>query len=178
MSTLRIHATAALATKLGGFTKPVPEPRPDALILDTWYAHIVRHRRPRALLMNPATLLTVTLPLAPAKSLADRVPGRVAAQLMAFGAPPQFIDDHIHRLHGGAHVVRTDSKSLLGLLNQRMQVINRFRLGDDEELWEDLDIRLTEDFVLADIPGPRYGPGRLALAFETWERTGTAAVTD
>lgn len=178
MSTLRIHATATLAVKLGGFTKPVPEQDSEALILDSWYANLSRRRRPRVLLMNPATLLTVTVPLAPAKTIGERLPVRVASELRACGAPPDFIEEHVTRLFGAADVVKTESRQLGGILNQRMQYVNHWRLGDDDDEWMDREHWMTNSLTLADIPGPSHGRDRLALAFDTWERTGVASITE
>lgn len=71
MGSLHLHATQALAAKLGGFTEPVPDPSPEPLIFDTWYAHLIRRRKPEVLALNPETLVVLILTFAPAATLSS-----------------------------------------------------------------------------------------------------------
>lgn len=166
-SALRMHATAALAAKLGGFTANPAAPAPDPMPLDTWYAHLIRRRKPRVMVMNTATLMTVIVPLAPAATFLHRLPGHVAAQLDGLLIPPQFIHEHVDRLQGGGTVLKTADRTLVGILNRRLYELDYWDPRSDEE-WEERAFRFTDTITLA-VGKPTHGLDRLFNVVHEWE---------
>lgn len=169
MSALRLHATAALAAKIGGFTTPAPGPAPDPLILDTWYANIIRRRAPHVLAVNPATLVSIILPLAPARTLAERLPPAIATHLEERRVPPAFIEQHVDRLLRGAAVVKTADRRMLGILNRRLLYIDMWRV-EDESGWADMAHMLADDLTTSP-DGYVTSEELLANAVHAWQRT-------
>lgn len=174
MSALRLHATQALAAKLGGFTAPVPSPRPDPRIFDTWFANIIRRRRPHVFAINPETLVVVILPLAPAATLTSRLPDALGITLRDHFMPEAFIAEHVDRLRGGGAVVKTDDRRMVGIMNERIGLIGHWEATTDDE-WFTLADYATKTPTLA-IEGPGFGDIRLQIAVEEWERTGVARI--
>lgn len=166
-SALRVHATAALATKLGGFTANPAPADADPLPLDTWYAHLVRRRKPRVMVMNATTLMTVIVPLAPAATFLQRLPGHVAAQLGGLLIPPQFIHEHVDRLHGGGAILKTADRTLVGILNRRLLELDYWDARSEEE-WDELAFRFTDTITLA-VGEPTHGLDRLFNVVHEWE---------
>lgn len=166
-SALRFHATAALAAKLGGFTANPAAPTPEPMPLDTWYAHLIRRRKPRVMVMNTATLMTVIVPLAPVATFLQRLPGHVAAQLDGLLIPPQFIHEHVDRLQGGGTVLKTADRSLVGILNRRLYELDYWEPRSDEE-GEELAFRFTDTVILA-VGEPHHGLDRLFTVVNDWE---------
>ena len=60
-------------------------------MLGSWYATVLRQRRPAALMVNELTLLPLVMPLAPAKTLLHRLPDALAKLLSAHRVPAQLI---------------------------------------------------------------------------------------
>jgi hypothetical protein len=60
--------------------------------IGAWYATVLRWRRPVALLVNELTLLPLLMPLAPARTLLDRIPGAVAELLAVHRLPAPFME--------------------------------------------------------------------------------------
>jgi hypothetical protein len=168
VSALRLHATAALAAKLGGFTKPEPEPPVEPLVLDAWYANIIRRRAPRVLAVNPATLVSFIVPLAPAKTLLTRLPAAIALHLAERGVPADFIAAHVSRLEGGGAVVKTADRRMVGILNRRQLYIDLWLLEDDAE-WADMAHRLADDLTTSP-DGYVTSIELLADAVRAWRR--------
>jgi len=84
-----IHATSKLRDRVKApLADPVTEP---TTALGNWYATALFWKPQVALFVNKATLLPALLPLAPAKSLADRFPEHLEAVLNALGTDPRFV---------------------------------------------------------------------------------------
>lgn len=64
---------------------------PSSTALGNWYATALFRGPQMALFVDEATLLPVLVPLAPAKSLAERFPDHVEAVLNALGTDPRFV---------------------------------------------------------------------------------------
>ena len=88
-----IHATQKLRDRVKA---PLAEPieRPSTA-LGNWYATALFWKPQIALLVNEATLLPVLVPLAPAKSLAERFPQHLEAVLNALGTDLRFVADEV-----------------------------------------------------------------------------------
>lgn len=174
VTALRLHATQALAAKLGGFTAPAPTFPASPLIFDTWYANVIRRRKPRVIALNPETLVTLVMPLAPASSLAARLPDVLEASLVRRGVPAAFVSEHVDRLRGGAAILKTADRRVVGIMNDRVRWMGYFDARDDDD-WEELAAHATEMPTLA-VAGPGFGDTRLAIAIAEWCRTGVASM--
>ncbi|HMR94466.1 MAG TPA: hypothetical protein PKE05_02930 [Microthrixaceae bacterium] len=89
---------------------PVTEP---TTALGNWYATALFWKPQVALFVNEATLLPVLLPLAPAKSLADRFPEHLEAVLAALGTDPRFVAAEIGATTD-ARWAKTANRSIVG----------------------------------------------------------------
>lgn len=85
--------------------------------LGNWYATVLRWRPQVALLVNERTLLPVLMPLAPAKTLLQRVPRAVAEVLAAHGAANAFQQLVVAEM-GSCSPAKTSSRQMLGMLNE------------------------------------------------------------
>lgn len=89
----------------------------DAGKLGNWSGTLVTlRRRPFALFANQATLMCVVIRLAPAKSLFERLPGVVEAELSRLGVPVNTAHEQGQLLVGAPTTTNAD-RSLLGSLN-------------------------------------------------------------
>lgn len=166
-SALRFHATAALAAKLGGFTANPTAPAPDSMPLDTWYAHLIRRRKPRVMVTNTATLMTVIVPLAPAVTFFDRLPAYIAAQLDGLLVSQEFIHAHVDRIADRAAVLKTADRSMVGILNRRIFEVDYWNPQTEED-WLDAAFHLTDTITLA-VGEPTHGLDRLFDVVNEWE---------
>lgn len=85
--------------------------------LGNWYATNLRWRPQVALLVNERTLLPVLMPLAPAKTLLQRIPRAVAEVLAAHGAADAFQRLVVAEM-GLCSPAKTASRQMLGMLNE------------------------------------------------------------
>lgn len=171
-SALRFHATAALAAKLGGFTAVangpghVPEPG-EPMALDTWYAHLIRRRKPQVMVMNTTTLMTVIVPLAPAATFFNRLPAYIAAQLDGLRIPHDFIHAHVDRIASAGAVLKTADRTMVGILNYRIGILDYLNpLTEDD--WLDAAFHFTDTLTLA-VEEPHHGLDRLFGVVNDWE---------
>ena len=110
-----IHATQKLRDRVKpSLADPVAEP---FTALGNWYATALFWKPQVALFVNEATLVPVLLPLAPAKSLADRFPEQLEAVLNALGADPRFVASEIAATTG-ARWAKTANRSVVGMMNE------------------------------------------------------------
>ncbi len=165
-SALRLHATTALATKLGGFT-PAPPAETDPTPLSTWYAHLIRRRKPRVIAVDTSTLMTVIVPLAPASTFFDRLPAYVAAQLDSFGIPHDFIHAHVDRIAGPGTVLKTADRTMVGIINHRMRYLDSWDIQDEDE-WLVMAENLSTTITMA-LGEPHHGADRLFGVVRRWE---------
>lgn len=165
-SALRFHATAALAAKVGGFT-PDPGLPQGPMPLDTWYAHLIRRRKPQVMVMNATTLMTVIVPLAPAATFFDRLPAYIAAQLDGLRIPDDFIHAHVDRIASAGAVLKTADRSMVGILNRRIFEVDYWNPQTEDD-WLDAAFRLTDTITLA-VAEPHHGLDRLFNVVNDWE---------
>ncbi|MGC4174705.1 DUF6933 domain-containing protein [Demequina sp.] len=165
--TLHLHATAPLAKKIGGFTEQgrVTEPA----LLDTWYATLIRRRRPRVIAVNPNTLATVIVSLAPAAAITQTLLYAIGEHLAQRGAPAGFAEEHVPTLGNDSVILKTADRRMVGILNRRVLYTEQFAL-EGEDQWESIAHWMTDD--LTSVPGGGYvrGADLLADAFKNWER--------
>ena len=84
-----IHATKKLRDRVKApLADPVSSP---STALGNWYATALFWKPQVALFVNEATLLPVVVPLAPARTLAERFPEHLEAVLDALGTDPRFV---------------------------------------------------------------------------------------
>ncbi len=165
-SALRFHATAALAAKLGGFTADTGL-APDPMPLDTWYAHLIRRRKPQVMVMNTTTLMTVIVPLAPAATFFDRLPAYIAAQLDGLRIPHDFIHAHVDRIATRGAVLKTADRSLVGILNRRIFEVDYWNPQTEDD-WLRAGFHLTDTITLS-LGEPHHGLDRLLNVVNNWE---------
>lgn len=135
---LIVHGTAA-------FRDRVPhEDASDATsttTLGSWYAHLVRWKRPLTLFVNERTLLPLVVPLAPAKTLLARLPDAVAEVMTALDIPADFIAAEVAAMRE-VQVAPTANRSVLAVLKDGVQVLGYWR--DLEESPLELSMRLAD----------------------------------
>src|SRR3954466_8854198 len=86
-------------------------------MLGAWYATVLRWRRPAALLVNELTLLPLVMPLAPVKTLLDRLPDALAELLSPPRAPARPVETE--RAQALEHrLAATANRSLVGVMNE------------------------------------------------------------
>lgn len=168
-----IHATQKLRDKVKAPLAPVVEE--PTTVLGNWYATTIPWRSATALFVNERYLLSVLLPLAPAKTVADRFPDQLGLVLAALGAPPMFVADEVAATTD-ERWAKTASRSMTGTQNEFIALLDRRRRHRGPE---DLVVLATH---LADIPcTPLYREGghrrpqrELAALVEAWPGPGGA----
>jgi hypothetical protein len=110
-----IHATKKLLDRV----KPTlsPDPPEPTTALGNWYATAVFWQPQIALLVNETTLLPVLMPLAPAKTLAQRFPTHLGQVLTALDTPPAFITAELDQMTTMVYA-KTASRSLTGTMTE------------------------------------------------------------
>ena len=109
-----IHGTKKLLDRVG---QPVVEPEVEpSTMLGNWYANALSWRPQVALFVNDRTLLPVFVPLAPARTVAQRFPGQLGLVLKAIGVKTEFIADELEAM-GEAVFANTASRSVVGSMN-------------------------------------------------------------
>lgn len=70
-------------------------------MLGDWYATWVGWQPQTVLVVNEATLVSVLMPLAPARSLLERFPGHLALVLRALEVPEDFVEKELAAMGDG-----------------------------------------------------------------------------
>lgn len=110
-----IHATKKLRDRVKApLADPVEAP---STVLGNSYATALFWQPQVALLVNEATLLPVLVPLAPAKTVADRFPEHLEAVLNALGTDPRFVAAEVAATTG-AQWAKTANRSVVGIMNE------------------------------------------------------------
>lgn len=107
-----------LATKklLNRFPYPTEPPAPPSTSLGNWYAN-ARFWRPQvAVLVNEATLLPLFLPLAPARTLGQRIPAALRELLESLAVNSRFVEHECEEM-AEYRYSKTASRSVLASLN-------------------------------------------------------------
>ena len=113
--------------------------------LGNWFAKPLFWRPQYALFVSESTFLPVFAPLAPAFRLAMRFPDDLAETLRAHGVSEAFIADELAAMDDVA-VSKTDSRQVVGVLNEFAFVANRMRELHPE--WDPLHLAMR----LAEVP--------------------------
>lgn len=110
-----IHATQKLRDRVKApLAERVYEP---ATALGNWYATALFWQPQVALFVNEETLLPVLVPLAPARTVADRFPEHLEAVLNALGTDPRFVAAEVATTTG-ARWAKTANRSVVGIMNE------------------------------------------------------------
>jgi len=86
-------------------------------VLGDWFATALFWKPQVALLVNQRTLLPVFMPLAPAATLAARIPAAIATTLRNHGASDHFIATELAAM-GEVRIAPTNDRSTLGVMNE------------------------------------------------------------
>lgn len=135
-----IHATQKLRDRVKApLADHVEEP---STALGNWYATALFWKPQVALFVNEATLVPVLVPLAPAKSLADRFPKHLEAVLSALVTDPRFVAAEIAAMTD-AQWAKTSNRSVVGMLNEFSFLAEVDRAHERSEDLVSLAVRLA-----------------------------------
>jgi hypothetical protein len=82
-----------------------------------WFATVLFWRPQLALFVNATTLLPVFVPLAPATTVLDRLPGALAVVLRAHGVAESIIDRELAETAEHC-LTKTNNRSVVGVMNE------------------------------------------------------------
>lgn len=109
-----IHATKKLIERV---KRPFEEPVEPTTALGNWYANALLWKPQHvALFVNERTLLPVIVPLAPARSVGDRLGESLRTLLLALNVDREFIEAELGEMHA-YNYAKTASRSVLGMVN-------------------------------------------------------------
>lgn len=111
---LILRATKKLRDKVGGV--PVEPNDSSTTVLGDWYANLLTWRHPHVIIVNARTLVPVITPLAPAKSLAERLPDVIADALLTLGVAQDVVDAERERMRE-VRIGPTLNRSVVGSMN-------------------------------------------------------------
>lgn len=135
-----IHATQKLRDRVKApLANPVEEP---STTLGNWYATALFWKPQVALFVNEATLLPVFVPLAPAKSLAERFPAHLEAVLNALGTDPRFVAAEVAATVD-ARWAKTANRSVVGIMNELSFLAEADRAHEQSDDLVSLAVRLA-----------------------------------
>lgn len=135
-----IYATQKLRDRVKPLlVDPVTEP---TTALGNWYATALFWKPQVALFVNEVTLVPVLMPLAPAKSLADRFPGHLEAVLNALGTDPRFVAAEIAATTD-ARWAKTANRSVVGVMNEFGFLAEADRAHERSEDLVSMSVRLA-----------------------------------
>jgi len=142
-----VHGTAELRRRVPG---PAPAPGEESTtLLGPWYATVLRWRRPAALVVNEATLLPAVVPLAPARTLLERLPDAIAEVLGAHHVPPDVVEAERTAM-SPVRLAPTANRSVVGVMTELAYLAGPGTSGQQELL--DLSLQLATTPL-----GPLYG---------------------
>lgn len=110
-----LHGTRAFHDRVPG---PVAEQDDvSTSALGSWYATVLRWRRPAALFVNEATLLPAVVALAPARTLLQRFPVALSQLLAVHGLPAPLIEaERAQMVH--CRLAPTANRSVVGVMSE------------------------------------------------------------
>jgi Domain of unknown function (DUF6933) len=111
--------------------------------LGDWYANVWFWRPQVAVFVNEATRLPVIMALAPAKSLLDRFPDQLARVAKRIGVDGAALDGELEAM-SSLVLARTDSRSVLGTMNDFSHQADRYRWRSDVIDLVELSLWLAE----------------------------------
>jgi hypothetical protein len=110
-----LHCTKKLLDRIKQPAAPAA-PEPDTE-LGNWYANALFWKPQVVLAVNERSLLPVFVPLAPAATIAARLPDALAPVLRGIGIPEQIITDELAAMNT-AVIAKTASRSVLGMITE------------------------------------------------------------
>ena len=113
--------------------------------LGDWFATALFWKPQVALLVNERTLLPLYMPLAPAATLLDRVPGAIAAVLRGHGVDEAIIASELAAM-SDKRIAPTDNRSVVGVMNEFAFQGERL-FGDRFDDLEELSLRMSRLIV-------------------------------
>jgi hypothetical protein len=137
---LVVHGTKKFRDRVGAATTDGPE---TSAVLGSWYASALLWRPQLALFVHETTLLPVLMPLAPAATVLDRFPDRLAEVLGLHAVDARAIAEHTSALTSHC-LVPTASRSLVGSMNEFTYFARAYRSGDGIDDLDELSIRLAQ----------------------------------
>lgn len=153
---LIVRATKKLRDRL----KTAPAAGPDdesTTLLGDWFVNALFWKPQVALLVNSRTFLPLYVPLAPAKTLLDRIPDAVDSALRAHGVPEEIIASERAEM-SEVRLAPTNDRTVLGVMNEFAYLGEVFVTSGGLDL-DSLTMRMSE--VIVGPLGKRAGtPGR------------------
>ncbi len=136
---LYLHCTQKLLDRL----KPeVTEGGSSSTKLGSWYATVLKWKRPVAMLVNERTLLPVLMPLSPAASFCTRFPDALAEILAAHGVQRAFVESEISEMQVFRYA-RTQNRSVVGIMTQFAYLAEGRRAYDQVNELSALSLKLA-----------------------------------
>jgi hypothetical protein len=118
-----VHATKKLLERLPG---AVAMPVTPTTSLGNWYANVLFWKPQVVIMVNEATLLPLLVPLAPARSLANRIPIALSELLRELHSDPGFVKHECQEM-GDAEFTTTSNRSIVASMNGFARVANQIR---------------------------------------------------
>jgi hypothetical protein len=137
---LIVHGTKKLRHRVGGSTDA---PGEATTALGRWHATSLLWRPQLALFVHDSTLLPILMPLAPAATVLDRFPARLAEILELHGVARPLIEHEITAL-AEHRLTPTASRSLVGTMNEFTHFARAYRNVDGIEDLDELSMRLAK----------------------------------
>ncbi len=134
--------------KLRDRVKATPAAGPDdesTTLLGDWFVNALFWKPQVAMLVNSRTFLPVYLPLAPAKTLLDRLPDAIESTLRHHGVPEEIIATERAAM-GEVRIAPTNDRSVLGVMNEFAYLGEVFMATDRLDL-EALSMRMSDIIV-------------------------------
>ena len=136
---LVVHGTKKFRDRVGGVTE---SPDEATSVLGRWYATTIPWRPQVALFVHDTTLLPVLMPLAPAATVLDRFPDRLAEILELHGVAPPVIDRETAAMDQHC-LTSTASRSLVGMMNEFTFLAGTWRGPTGGANLDELSMRLA-----------------------------------
>ncbi len=128
---------------------PASEAPPSTTVLGDWYAKVLFWRPQVALFVNERTLLPLLVPLAPAKSVTDRLRATAETVLGFHALSGAFIAHELAAMADTA-LFKTANRSVVGVLNEFASVAGHWQTTATDDL-------IGLSLELATVPcGPLY----------------------
>jgi hypothetical protein len=137
---LIVRATQKLLQRVGPPTRR--EGEQSTTLLGEWYATALFWKPQVALLVNETTLLPALMPLAPAATLASRIPEQIATVLAAHGTPLVIIEGELQQMRA-CRFARTANRSVVGIMTEFTHLAEVYRDSDPDCDLLDLALRLA-----------------------------------
>lgn len=110
-----VHGTQRFRDRVPGV--PAGPKDRSTTLLGSWYATMLRWRPLVALFINECSLLPMLVPLAPARTVLERIPDAVADLLAAHHVPREVIDGEVTEM-AALRVAPTANRSVVGIMNE------------------------------------------------------------